>query len=71
MTWRSISSLRTVRPIVRRYKARRVGSKFLKLTVEDMLIAVLLPVQQFYTGAYNSRRSVKPNEVYRETRNKI
>ena len=71
MTWRSISSLRTVRPIVRRYKARRVGSKFLKLTVEDMLIAVLLPVQQFYTGAYTSRKSVTPNEVYRETRNKI
>jgi len=71
MTWRSISGLRTARPIVRRYKARNVKSLFLKLTVEDMLIAVLLPVQRFYSGAYNSRRSVSENVVYRETRNKI
>ena len=71
MTWRNISGLRSVRPIVRRYKARNVNSLFLKLTVEDMLIAVLLPVQQFYSGAYNSRRSVSENLVYRETRNKV
>ena len=71
MTWRSIANLRSVRPIVRRYKAQKVKSLFLKLTTEDMLIAALLPVQQFYTGAYNSRRAVRANDVYRETRNKI
>ena len=71
MTWRSIANLRSVRPIVRRYKAQKVKSLFLKLTIEDMLIAALLPVQQFYTGAYNSRRAVRANDVYRETRNKI
>ena len=71
MTWRSISSYRTVRPIVRRYKARNVSSLFLKLTVEDMLVAVLLPVQQFYSGEYRSRKSVSSNQVYRDTRRRI
>lgn len=71
MTWRGISNLRTVRPIVRRYKAKNVSSKFLKLTVEDMLIAVLLPVQQFYSGEYRSRKSVSSNQVYRDTRRRI
>ena len=71
MTWRGISNLRTVRPIVRRYKAKNVNSKFLKLTVEDMLIAVLLPVQQFYSGEYRSRKSVSSNQVYRDTRRRI
>ena len=71
MTWRSIANLRSVRPIVRRYKARNVKSMFLKLSVEDMLIAVLLPVQQFYSGEYRSRKSVSPNEVYRDTRQRI
>ncbi len=71
MTWRNISSLRSARPIVRRYKAANVGSLFLKLTVEDMLIAVLLPVQQFYTGEYFSRRPVTDGEVYRDTRRRM
>ena len=71
MTWRNVSGLRSVRPIVRRYKAANVNSLFLKLTVEDMLIAVLLPVQQFYSGEYFSRRPVTDNEVYRDTRRRM
>ena len=71
MTWRNISSLRSARPIVRRYKAANVSSLFLKLTVEDMLIAVLLPVQQFYTGEWVSRRPVSEREVYRDTRRRM
>jgi len=71
MTWRSISSYNKVRPIVRRYKARYVQSLFLKLSIEDMLIAVLLPVERFYTGEYRSKLSVNKNMVYRETRQKI
>lgn len=70
MTWRNISGLRSVRPIVRRYKAANVNSLFLKLTVEDMLIAVLLPVQEFYSGEWISKRPVRSNVVYRETRQK-
>ena len=46
-------------------------SLFLKLTVEDMLVAVLLPVQQFYSGEYRSRKSVSSNQVYRDTRQRI
>ncbi len=71
MTWRNISGLRSVRPIVRRYKAANVGSMFLKLSVEDMLIAVLLPVEQFYRGDYSTRRPVSTNEVHREIRRKM
>ena len=71
MTWRNISSLRSARPIVRRYKAANVSSMFLKLDVEDMLIAVLLPVEQFYKGDYATRQPVSTNEVHREIRRKI
>ena len=71
MAWRNISTLKYARPIVRRYKAKNVDSLFLKLDVEDMLIAVLLPVEQFYKGEYIARRPVISSEVYRETRQKI
>jgi len=71
MTWRNVSGLRKVRPLVRRYKAKNVNSLFLKLDVEDMLIAVLLPVQQFYSGEWVSRRPVSEREVYRDTRQRM
>ena len=71
MTWRNISGLKYAKPIVRRYKAERVRSLFLKLNVEDMLIAALLPVEKFYKGEYSVRRPVPSNEVHREIRRKI
>lgn len=71
LTWRQVSGYNKIRPIVRRYKARNVNSLFLKITVEDMLIASLLPVEEFYTGEYSSRRRVSSSQVYRETRQKI
>jgi|TARA_E500000305_G_C3883024_1_gene170677 hypothetical protein len=71
MTWRQISGLRLARPIVRRYKAKWVESKFLRLPVEDMLIAALLPVQQFYSGQWNQKRPVSSNSVWSRTRNKV
>lgn len=71
LTWRQISGLGKSKAIVRRYKAKNVKSTFLRLPIEDMLIAVLLPVQKFYTGSLSSRTSVPSNSVYSQTRNKM
>lgn len=68
MSWRQIKGLGLARPIVRKYKAAWVQSKFLRLPVEDMLIAALLPVQQFYTGKWDAKRPVSSNTVWSETR---
>ena len=71
MSWRQISGLRLARPIVRRYKAKWIQSKFLRLPVEDMLIAALLPVQRFYSGQWDQKRPVSSNSVWSQTRNKV
>ena len=71
MSWRQISGLRLARPIVRRYKAKWVKSKFLRLPVEDMLIAAVLPVQQFYSGRWDQKRPVSSKSVWSQTRNKL
>ena len=71
MSWRQIKGLGLARPIVRKYKTAWVQSKFLRLPVEDMLIAALLPVQQFYTGKWDATRPVSSNAVWAQTRNKV
>ena len=69
MTWRQIQSYAPVRPMVHRYLAKQVDSLFLRLPIEDMLIAVLLPVQRFYKGPWNTRKQVSPLSVHRDSRN--
>ena len=71
LTWRQLSGYRKVMPIVRHYKYKRVRSKFLQIPLEDMIIAILLPVQRFYTGPLNNKRPVEPRKVYADTRKKI
>ena len=69
MTWRNIQTYRQTQPMVHRYLASQVDSLFLRLPIEDMLIAVLLPVQRFYKGPWNMRKQVSPLTVHRDSRN--
>jgi len=71
MTWRSIQRYKQIQPMVHRYLASRVDSLFLRLPIEDMLIAVLLPVQRFYKGAWSMRKQVSPITVHRDSRDMI
>jgi len=71
VSWGQISGSSRVKPIVRRYKAKNVRSKFLKISIEDMLIAALLPVQRFYTGPLDSKRPVSSNTVYSQIRKQM
>ena len=69
MTWRNIQTYRQTQPMVHRYLASQVDSLFLRLPIEDMLIAVLLPVQRFYKGPWSMRKQVSPTTVHRDSRN--
>ncbi len=71
LTWRQLSGYRKVLPIVRHYKYKNIRSKFLQVSLEDMIIAILLPVQRFYKGPLDNKTSVEPRKVYMDTRSKI
>ena len=58
-------------PTIRQYNKKKVGSLFLRIPLDDMLIGLLLPVQQFYSGEYNKRKKVHNNKVYKGSREKI
>lgn len=70
-TWMSVSSNSKIRPIVRRYKTQNINSRVLRISLEDMLIAVLLPVQRFYKGPIYSRTAVSSNVVYSNIRKQM
>ena len=69
--WSQIKSIRGVRPIVRRYLTEQVNSAFLRIEISEMLIAVSLPVERFYEGAWNKKTRVQPQEVFRDTRRRM
>ena len=71
VTWDKVKALRYVAPTIRQYNAKKVGSLFLRIPLDDMLIGALLPVQQFYSGEYNKRKKVHNNKVYKGSREKI
>ena len=48
--WMEVKGMKGIKPIVRRYLANYVYSNFLKVGLEDMVVASLLPVERFYTG---------------------
>ena len=48
--WMEVKGMKGIKPIVRRYLANYVYSNFLKIGLEDMVVASLLPVERFYTG---------------------
>ena len=64
--WMEVKGMKGIKPIVRRYLANYVYSNFLKIGLEDMVVASLLPVERFYTGdLWNDRMDrVNPRRVW-------
>lgn len=65
--WRAVSKLKQVRPCVKRYLINHVESKFLKITEEEMPIALWMPVQRFYSKS----RRFNEKEVWKDSRRMI
>ena len=71
--WTEVKGMKGIKPIVRRYLANYVYSNFLKVGLEDMVVASLLPVERFYTGdLWNDRMDrVKPRRVWDASRRTV
>ena len=68
--WQEIIGMRGLKKTVHRYRAKYVYSNFLKIGLDDMVVASLLPVERFYTGDLWSdmQRRVQPREVWTDSR---
>ena len=68
--WQEIIGMRGLKKTVNRYRAKYVYSNFLKIGLDDMVVASLLPVERFYTGDLWSdmQRRVQPREVWTDSR---
>ena len=64
--WHDLKQLKLARPIVRRYLAPNVKSLFLHISLEDMFVGVLLPVEKFYKGSWTAKRGVSSRDVWRD-----
>ena len=71
--WMEVKGMKGIKPIVRRYLANYVYSNFLKIGLEDMVVASLLPVERFYTGdLWNDRLDrVNPRRVWDASRRTV
>ena len=65
--WPKIKRKRGVKPIVRRYLTKYVKSYFLKIELSEMLIAISLPVERFYTGKWGGKKKMRSQPVFRNT----
>ena len=61
LTWNRIKRNPLVKPTVKRYLASHVQSRFRAITAEEMMAAVLLPVQRFVPKGIE-------NKVYADSR---
>lgn len=61
LTWNRIKRNPIVKPTVKRYLASHVNSRFRVITAEEMMMAVLLPVQRFVPAGAE-------NKVYADSR---
>ena len=70
VTWQKIKGIRGVKPTVHRYLNKYVYTNFLKIELDEMVAAVLLPVERFYTGDIWSDKKdwVEPRDVWRDSR---
>jgi len=68
--WQEIIGMRGLKKTVHRYRAKYVYSNFLKIGLNDMVVASLLPIERFYTGDLWSdmQRRVQPREVWTDSR---
>ena len=69
--WPKIKMKRGVKPLVRRYLTKNIQSYFLKIELSEMLIAISLPLEKFYTGKWSGKKRVRPEEVFRKTRREM
>ena len=68
--WSEIIGMRGLKKTVHRYLTKYVYSNFLKIGLEDMVVASLLPVERFYTGDLWSdmQERVQPRSVWNDSR---
>ena len=71
LNWQRIKHNAVVKPIVRRYRAKNVQSKFMVIEPDEFIVAAMLPVARFKKGPLTKSTIVQPRDVYRETRIKI
>lgn len=71
VTYFMIRQMRLIKPIIRRYIRSQVQTLYLRIPLDDMLIGILLPVQQFTTGPEGRTSAVIPREVWRQSRGQI
>ena len=69
--WPQVKKKRGVKPIVRRYLTEYMKSRFLRIEISEMLIAVSLPVERFYEGTWGKKKRVQPRQVFRDTRRRM
>ena len=66
-----IKRKRGVKPIVRRYLTKYIKSYFLKIELSEMLIALAIPMERFYTGKWGGKKRYISEKVYRQTRREM
>ena len=68
--WSEIIGMRGLKKTIHRYLAKYVYSNFLKIGLDDMIVASLLPVERFYTGDLWSdmQQRVPPRSVWNDSR---
>ena len=69
--WSKIRRKRGVKPIVRRYLTKYIKSYFLKIELSEMLIALSIPMERFYTGKWGGKKRYLAEKVYRQTRREM
>ena len=69
--WSKIRRKRGVKPIVRRYLTKNIKSRFLKIELSEMLIALAIPMERFYTGKWGGKKRYLAEKVYRQTRREM
>ena len=69
--WSKIRRKRGVKPIVRRYLTKNIQSYFLKIELSEMLIALSIPMERFYTGKWGGKKRYVAEKVYRQTRREM
>ena len=69
--WSKIRRKRGVKTIVKRYLTKYVQSRFLKIELSEMLIALSIPMERFYTGKWGGRKKYISEKVYRQTRKEM
>ena len=68
--WSEIIGMRGLKKTVHRYLTKYVYSNFLKIGLDDMVVASLLPIERFYTGDLWSdmQERVQPRSVWNDSR---